>query len=133
MLAEQLKAAARTDEAREQLAKLYAETQGDARRSRATLTQIMAIDPDYNPETDPKAKAPSRSQKSSDLVFLDLNEAEAPKAAPAKPAAAKPAPLAPAPAAKAPPPPTTPPPPAPPPPVAEPEPTGIERASVQFE
>ena len=141
MLAEQLKAAARTDEAREQLAKLYAETQGDARRSRATLTQIKAIDPDYNPETDPKAKAPPKSQKSSDLVFLDLDEAEAPKAAPARPAAAKPPPPAPpapatkpapAPAAKAPPAPV-PPPPEPPPAVAKPEPPGIERASVQFE
>src|SRR2546425_8317313 len=49
ILAEQLKAAARTDEAREQLAALYAEAQasGDARKSRATLTQIRAIDPGY--------------------------------------------------------------------------------------
>ncbi|MBI4500100.1 MAG: tetratricopeptide repeat protein [Gemmatimonadetes bacterium] len=136
MLAEQLKAAARTDEAREQLAKLYAETQGDERRSRATLTQIKAIDPDYNPETDPKAKAAPKSQKSHDLVFLDLDEAPAPpkpSAAP-KPAAAKPAPPpppppkpAPAPAAKAPPPP-------PPAPEPEPEPDlGIQRSSVQFE
>src|SRR5205814_5956172 len=126
MLAEQLKAAARTDEAREQLAKLYAETQGDARRSRATLTQIKAIDPDYNPETDPKAKAPPKSQKSSDLVFLNLDEAEAPKAAPAKPAAAKPAPPppspskpAPAPAATGPAAPVAPAPAPPPPTVAE--------------
>lgn len=122
MLAEQLKAAARTDEARDQLAKLYAEAEasGDTRRSRATLTQIKAIDPDYDPTKDPKAKAPSKSAKSSDLVFLDLDAEPAapppPKVAPggfkrssvAAPAPPPPAPKRPSVATPAPPPPKRP-------------------------
>ena len=93
MLAEQLKSAARTDEAREQLAKLYADAQasGDARKSRATLTQIQAIDPDYDVKADPKAKPSFKSQKSSDLVFLDLGD-NAQAAPPPRPAAPRPAP-----------------------------------------
>jgi len=141
MLAEQLKAAARTDEARDQLAKLYAEAQasGDARRSRATMSQIKAIDPDYDPEKDPKAKAPPKSQKSSDLVFLDLGDAPAapppPRVAPKRPSVATPAPVPPPPpkrpsvATPAPPPPApkrpsvaTPAPPPPPPPKPVPPP-----------
>jgi tetratricopeptide (TPR) repeat protein len=76
LLAEQLKSAARTTEAREQLAKLFAESQakGDERRSRTTLQNIKAIDPDFDPETAPKAKIKTRSKKSADLVFLDLEE-----------------------------------------------------------
>ncbi|GBD32909.1 Lipopolysaccharide assembly protein B [bacterium HR33] len=78
LLAEQLKAAARTDEARDQLAKLYAETQstGDERRSRVTLEKIKAIDPEYDPEAAPKPEVKARPEKSSDLVFLDLGEPE---------------------------------------------------------
>jgi tetratricopeptide (TPR) repeat protein len=76
LLAEQLKGAARTAEAREQLAKLFAEAEatGDRRRSRQTLESIKAIDPDFDPSTAPKTKVKSRQQKSSDLVFLDLDE-----------------------------------------------------------
>jgi tetratricopeptide (TPR) repeat protein len=76
LLAEQLKNAARTAEAREQLAKLFAETEakGDARRSRQTLQNIKAIDPDFDPEKAPKAKVKAPSKKSSELVFLDLDE-----------------------------------------------------------
>src|SRR4051812_4756249 len=95
MLAEQLKSAARTTEAREQLAMLYAENQGDERRSRATLSQIKAIDPGYDPEADPKAKVAPKSQKTHALIFLDLGDessAAPPPAAPAKPAVAKAAP-----------------------------------------
>ncbi len=144
MLAEQLKAAARTDEAREQLAKLYAESQGDERKSRATLTAIKAVDPEYDPEKDPKAKGMApRNAKTSDLVFLDLGDAPAKGAAApaAKPGAAKPAAPTPPPA-PAPPKPAAakPAPPPPPPPEPEPEPQpepvadlGIERASVQFD
>lgn len=76
LLAEQLKGAARTAEAREQLAKLFAEAEatGDRRRSRQTLESIKAIDPDFDPSTAPKTKVRSKQQKSSDLVFLDLDE-----------------------------------------------------------
>jgi tetratricopeptide (TPR) repeat protein len=76
LLAEQLKNAARTVEAREQLAKLFAESEakGDERHSRTTLQNIKAIDPDFDPETAPKAKVKTPSKKSSDLVFLDLEE-----------------------------------------------------------
>jgi tetratricopeptide (TPR) repeat protein len=153
MLAEQLKAAARTTEAREQLSKLYAEAQGDDRRSRATLNQIKEVDPDYNPETEAKAKPAYKSQKTSDLVFLDLGDDAPPSitgprpavgnAAPpvAKPRTAPTPPAAP-PAPAAPPlrgvgspprPKATPPPPPPPEPEPETADLGIERASVEFD
>ena len=76
LLAEQLKGAARTAEAREQLAKLFAEAEatGDKRRSRQTLQNIKAIDPDFDPAKAPKTKLKQRPQKSADLVFLDLDE-----------------------------------------------------------
>ena len=76
LLAEQLRAADRDGEAKEQLAKLYheAKSSGDERRSRTTLTNIKAIDPDFEPGAAPKPKAAAKSQKSSDLVFLDLDE-----------------------------------------------------------
>jgi hypothetical protein len=76
LLAEQLKGAARTAEAREQLAKLFAEAEatGDKRRSRQTLLNIKAIDPDFDPTKGPKTKLKQKPQKSSDLVFLDLDE-----------------------------------------------------------
>ncbi len=75
LLAEQLKAAARTAEAREQLAKLFheAEASGDQRRSRATLAQIRAIDPEFDPSEAPKVKVKERKEKSSDLIFLDVD------------------------------------------------------------
>jgi len=76
LLAEQLKNAARTEEAREQLAKLYHEVQqsGDARRARKTLERMKAIDPDYDVEDAPAPQLKSRKQKSSDIVFIDLDE-----------------------------------------------------------
>jgi tetratricopeptide (TPR) repeat protein len=75
LLAEQLKAAARTDEAREQLAKLYAEVeaQGDARRTRSTLQKMQAIDPDYDAAAAPKTKTSQKRKRTDDLVFLDLD------------------------------------------------------------
>lgn len=75
LLAEQLKAAARTDEAREQLAKLYAEVEasGDTRRKRDTLARMMEIDPDYDVAAAPLPKVSKRA-KTSDLVFLDLDD-----------------------------------------------------------
>jgi tetratricopeptide (TPR) repeat protein len=76
LLADQLKGADRTVEAREQLAKLFAEAEasGDKRRSRATLMSIKAIDPDFDPAKGPRAKVAAPKQKSSDLVFLDLDD-----------------------------------------------------------
>ncbi|MBE0591780.1 MAG: tetratricopeptide repeat protein [Gemmatimonadales bacterium] len=75
LLAEQLKAAARTDEAREQLSKLYAEVEshGDRRRIRSTLDKMRLIDPEYDVESAPKPKV-ERRQKTSDLIFLDLDD-----------------------------------------------------------
>jgi tetratricopeptide (TPR) repeat protein len=83
LLAEQLKAAARTDEAREQLSKLYAEVEahGDRRQIRSTLDKMRMIDPEYDVEAAPKPKV-ERRQKTSDLVFLDLDDEPA---APAEP------------------------------------------------
>ncbi len=101
LLAEQLKAAARTDEAREQLAKLYHETkvrQGEV-RARITLEKMKAIDPEYEVEKAPPPKVKPKTEKSADLVFLDLGEEAAPppaaRAAPGRPEAeeAAPAPL----------------------------------------
>ena len=76
MLAEQLKAAARDGEAREQLAKLFAEAEssGDERRTRETLRHIHAIDPDFDAEHAPKPKLSKKKEKSSELIFLDLDE-----------------------------------------------------------
>jgi len=76
LLAEQLQKAARTDEAREQLAKLYQEVQamGDTRRARATMDRMKAIDPDYELVAIPTQKATSRTQKTTDIVFIDLDE-----------------------------------------------------------
>ena len=75
LLAEQLKAAARTDEAREQLSKLFAEVEahGDRRAIRATLDKMRAIDPDYDVEAAPKPQV-ERRKKASDLIFLDLGD-----------------------------------------------------------
>jgi tetratricopeptide (TPR) repeat protein len=152
LLAEQLKMAARTDEAREQLAKLYHETKarGDERQARATMDKMKALDPTYDLEHAPAPKTKARQEKSSELVFLDLDEA--PATQPAPPArgggfgprrtpAPKPAP-APPPAAR------VAPPPAPAPPLRELEPTSlveepllpepveelpVQRASVEFD
>ncbi len=76
LLAEQLKNAARTDEAREQLAKLYHELQqsGDTRRARKTLERMKAIDPAYDVSGAPTPQMKSRKQKSSDIVFIDLDD-----------------------------------------------------------
>ena len=118
LLAEQLRAANRDGEAKEQLAKLYHEVEatGDERRSRTTLTSIKAIDPEFSPDDVPKPATTAKKSKTSDLVFLDLDDEDdtdgrtATAAPPPKPAA-KPAPK---PAAK----------PAPP-PVPEPEPEPV--------
>jgi tetratricopeptide (TPR) repeat protein len=76
LLAEQLKLAARTEEARAELAKLYAvvEASGDARRTRSTLHKLKAIDPDFDAEKVPRPKVVHKKEKTSELVFLDLDE-----------------------------------------------------------
>jgi tetratricopeptide (TPR) repeat protein len=81
LLAEQLKAAARTDEAKEQLTKLYheLEARGDQRRSLVALEKIQAIDPDFDADASPKPEVKERA-RAGDLVFLDLSE-EGPEAA----------------------------------------------------
>ncbi|MBI2073047.1 MAG: tetratricopeptide repeat protein [Gemmatimonadetes bacterium] len=93
LLAEQLKMAARTDEAREQLAKLYHETKarGDERKARATVDKMKVIDPEYDVASAPAPKVKAKQEKSSDLVFLDLDEAPAP---PRAASAARPGPVA---------------------------------------
>jgi tetratricopeptide (TPR) repeat protein len=139
VLAEQLKAAARTDEAREQLAKLYHEAQasGDVRRSRATIEKMKAIDPEYDVEMAPKPKVKAKPEKSTDLVFLDLGEdvpvATSPAAPPrpvAPPPRAEPAAPRAAPPPKPTPPKRAPPPPPEPEPVPEPEPLMFEPTSL---
>jgi tetratricopeptide (TPR) repeat protein len=84
LLAEQLKAAARSDEAKEQLAQLYAdvEASGDERRTRSTLQNIKAIDPDFDEESAPKAAAKAKPKKTDDLVFIDVDATDEPEAAP---------------------------------------------------
>ena len=77
ILADQLKKAARTDEAHEQLAKLYDQLKesGNKKRTRATLEKMRAIDPEY--DLDAASVVPSakpKKGKSSDIVFLDLDD-----------------------------------------------------------
>ena len=102
MLAEQLSKKDRKAEAIEQLQHLYEKftAEGRANEARATLDRMKAIDPQAEPGL--KSGSGSRNAKSSDLVFLDLDDGKgvpAPKgrmAAPPPPAAKKgpkPAPL----------------------------------------
>jgi tetratricopeptide (TPR) repeat protein len=75
LLAEQLKAAARTDEAREQLAKLYheLESRGDRKGARTTLERMRLIDPEYDPAAAPRPEKKEKL-KTHDLIFLDLGD-----------------------------------------------------------
>lgn len=106
LLAEQLKAASRDGEAKEQLEKLYSEAQasGDDRRSRATLQNIKAIDPAFDESTAATPKAAPKKEKTSELVFLDLDEEPAAPAPPKQAAPAPPKPAAAPPKQAAPPP-----------------------------
>jgi len=80
LLAEQLKKAARTEEAREQLTKLYQEVMamGDSRKARQTLTRMKAIDPEYDLDSAPVPEVKSKKTKSSDIVFINLDDDVAP-------------------------------------------------------
>ncbi|MEE8192162.1 MAG: tetratricopeptide repeat protein, partial [Gemmatimonadales bacterium] len=83
LLAEQLKAAARTDEAKEQLAKLYheLEAKGDQQHSRATLDKIRAIDPGFDAGAAPKPEV-KEAAKEGELIFIDLDDSPAAAAEP---------------------------------------------------
>lgn len=95
MLADQLTKRERKAEALEQLQTLYDkfEAEGRGAEARATADRMRAIDP----ATEPKASGKERTQKSGDLVFLDVNYDEPkkpgrrtpprPPSAPGKPAA----------------------------------------------
>ena len=76
-VAELLTEAAHTDEAREQLAKLYAEAEaeGDEGKVRRTMDKMMAIDPDFDPGDQAVAAAKPR-KRSSEIVFLDFDTEE---------------------------------------------------------
>ncbi len=80
MLAEQLRKAARTDEAREQLAMLYHEVRatGDEQRTRTTLDRMKAIDPDYDVEGAPLPVIGSKREKAAEIVFIDLDDESRP-------------------------------------------------------
>jgi tetratricopeptide (TPR) repeat protein len=71
MLADQLTKRDRKGEALEQLQTLYDkfESEGRGAEARATADRMRAIDP----ANEPKASGRERAQKSSDLVFLDVN------------------------------------------------------------
>jgi len=101
MLAEQLSKKDRKREAIEQLQHLYEKfvAEGRGAEARATIDRMKAIDPEAEPV---EGAGAVRSQKSGDLVFLDLGDASGPADVPSKGAsprgaAAKSAPPAPAP------------------------------------
>ncbi|HVE79282.1 MAG TPA: tetratricopeptide repeat protein, partial [Gemmatimonadaceae bacterium] len=75
MLAEQLTKRERKAEALDQLQTLYEkfESEGRSAEARATVDRMKAIDP----STQPKASGTQRPQKSSDLVFLDVDYGDA--------------------------------------------------------
>jgi tetratricopeptide (TPR) repeat protein len=109
MLAEQLSKENRQDEALEQLQKLHdkLDSEGRMAEARATVDRMKSIDP----EAVPRKSGAYRTQKSSDLIFLDTSYEDTARATKSPPAPARSAPPAPAPAAA---------PPAPPPAVASP-------------
>src|SRR5688500_12429596 len=80
MLAEQLSKMDRKGEALEQLQTLYDrfESEGRSAEARATVDRMKAIDP----EVDPKPSGTTRKEKSSELVFLDVNYDDAPASKP---------------------------------------------------
>jgi len=111
MLAEQLTKENRQDEALEQLQRLHdkLDSEGRTAEARATVDRMKSIDP----EAVPRKSGSFRSQKSSDLIFLDTSYEDtarqqksqptpAPRAAPtsAPNAVPHPAPQAPPPAAR---------------------------------
>ena len=80
MLAEQLSKRDRKGEALEQLQVLYErlESEGRTAEARATIDRMKAIDP----AVEPKSTGPARKEKSSELVFLDVNYDDAPATRP---------------------------------------------------
>jgi tetratricopeptide (TPR) repeat protein len=96
MLAEQLTKENRQDEALEQLQRLHdkLDSEGRMAEARATVDRMKSIDP----EAVPRKSGSFRSQKSSDLIFLDTSyedSAREPKSEPTEvPRASMPAPTA---------------------------------------
>jgi tetratricopeptide (TPR) repeat protein len=103
MLAEQLTKENRQDEALEQLQKLHdkLDSEGRMAEARATVDRMKSIDP----EAVPRKSGAYRTQKSSDLIFLDTSYEDTARPAKPAPTPARSAPTAPAPAAAAPAPP----------------------------
>jgi tetratricopeptide (TPR) repeat protein len=92
VLAELLSKENRKGEALEQLQSLYEKLQSEGRaaEARATIDRMRAIDPSVTP----RQGSPTQTPAASDLVFLDLTDAEPPAATPrgsgeAQPAAAR--------------------------------------------
>jgi len=79
MLADQLSKKDRKGEALEQLQMLYQkfEVEGRGDEMRATIDRMRAIDP----AAEPKTGGSTRSQKSSDLIFIDLGDGDTRKTA----------------------------------------------------
>ena len=75
MLAEQLKASARDDEAREQIDKLIAQMSGAGETSRELMDRVHAVDPEYDLD---HASLPDRN--AGDLVFISLEDDAAARA-----------------------------------------------------
>jgi tetratricopeptide (TPR) repeat protein len=91
MLADLLTKENRSGEALEQLERLYAklEEEGRGAEARATMDRIKAIDPDITP----RPSGAFITQRSNDLVFLDLDDAEpSPRSGTPVPARATPLP-----------------------------------------
>jgi tetratricopeptide (TPR) repeat protein len=71
MLAEQLKATARDEEAREQIDKLMLGSTESARRASEILERVRAVDPEYDVEAGHSAKGKGKSE---DLIFIPLDD-----------------------------------------------------------
>src|SRR5215212_3469255 len=82
MLAEQLSRRDRKEEALEQLQSLYDkfETEGRRAEARATVDRMKAINPDI--EIENKSGGVQRAEKTSDLVFLNVDEPASPPRTP---------------------------------------------------
>ena len=88
VLAELLSKENRKGEALEQLQSLYEKLQSEGRaaEARATIDRMRAIDPSVTP----RQGSPTQTPAASDLVFLDLTDAELPGATPRGGGAAQP-------------------------------------------
>lgn len=76
MLAEQFRAAARDDDAREQVEKLIKES-GAGGPASEVLEKVRAVDPEYDVDSGTPAPAPPARSK-TDLIFISLDDDEEP-------------------------------------------------------